>query len=92
MMLEKAQYILQHKRAIVVSLLIVSLLVYTYPTFQLYLPCLTPSIAAADPRAQPILAALNQGYATLHQAYATQDVDLLTTSFIDHPVYRWKLS
>lgn len=92
MMLEKAQYILQHKRGIVVSLLMVSLLVYTYPTFQLYLPCLTGPIPADNPRAQPILAALNQGYATLHQAYATQDVDLLTTSFIDHPVYRWKLS
>jgi len=74
------------------SLLVVSLLAYTYPTWQLYLPCLTPSIAADDPRAQSILAALNQGYATLHQAYATQDVDLLATAFIDHPVYRWKLS
>ena len=68
------------------------LLLYTYYTLQIYLPCLTLPIPAGDPRAQPILAALNQGYATLHLAYATQDVDLLATAFIDHPVYRWKLS
>lgn len=92
MMLEKVQYILQHKRRIVVSLLIVSLLIYTYPTVQLYLPCMTLPVPANDPRSQPILAALNQGYATLDQAYVTHDVDLLAIAFIDHPVYRWKLS
>ena len=73
-------------------LLVGILLLYTYHALQVYLPCLTLPVPTDDPRAQPILAALNQGYATLHLAYATQDVDLLATAFIDHPVYRWKLS
>ena len=75
-----------------ISLIIIGLLLYTYATVQLYLPCVTFPVPATDPRAQPVLAALDQGYAALAQASATRDVDLLATIFIDHPVYRWKLS